>query len=194
MLFPSSLLSANGLLSSLTRLTASRQPHHRQRLIWCIVGMPLTIPFILIPVVPNLPFFYLLWRAWSHWRAYQSSKYLSELIKQGRLVPTPSKDLDQIIASDATTPLPPRPKQTKTPDHKETASLTEPDTSKIDYNQYLLLNTDKIKNLVKTFNLDHQLSIELTRARQQTIKSIERGQMDKLEEAAAGTSTKESDT
>lgn len=184
LLFPSSLLNASGLLSSLTRLTASRQPHHRQRLIWCIVGMPLTIPFILIPVVPNLPFFYLVWRAWSHWRAYQSSKYLSELIKQGRLVPTSSKELDRIIAKEAASPPPLKIESPKSLNNKEM-------TTTVDYKQYLLLNAEKVKDLVKTFNLDHQLSIDLTRARQQTIKSIQRGQMGKLEEAAAGTSTKE---
>jgi hypothetical protein len=68
LLFPSSLLSSSVLLSSLQRMTAARQPHHRQRLIYSIIAMPFTIPFILVPVVPNLPFFYLCWRAWSHYR------------------------------------------------------------------------------------------------------------------------------
>ena len=48
----------------------------------------------------------------------------------------------------------------------------------------MLLKPQTIKDLVKTFNLEHQLSIDLTRARQQTIKSIQNGQMDKLEKEA----------
>ena len=54
-------------MHSLSALAARRTPHHRKYLIWCIVGMPFTAPFALIPVVPNLPFFYLVWRAYSHW-------------------------------------------------------------------------------------------------------------------------------
>jgi hypothetical protein len=41
---------------------------HRSKLIWSIVIMPFTAPFMLVPVIPNLPFFYVLYRAWSHWQ------------------------------------------------------------------------------------------------------------------------------
>lgn len=64
--YPPSLLNPNHLRFNLTNLVAARAPHHRSRMIWCCVGMPFTIPFMLLPVVPNLPFFYLVWRAWSH--------------------------------------------------------------------------------------------------------------------------------
>jgi hypothetical protein len=45
---------------------------HRSKLIWSVVIMPFTAPFMLIPVIPNLPFFYVLYRAWSHWKGEQS--------------------------------------------------------------------------------------------------------------------------
>lgn len=184
LLFPPSLLSGNTLLSSLTNLTASRQPHHRQRMIWCIVGMPLTIPFIIVPVIPNLPFFYLVWRAWSHWRAFQSSKYLSDLIKQGRLIPTPSKELDQLLSKPASPEeIPPVSTKTAEASHKPKEGQS-PEVSKIELDSLMILQPFHIKRLSESFKLDRQLSVDLHRARLQTIKAIKSGQLGKLEAAA----------
>lgn len=150
--------------------------------------------------------------------AMSSSRYLAELITQGRLVPTPSEELDRILSIKA-----PPPSSTATPIEKGSSSAIEaasieakpqgaiPNSSsssssssssdnktsqdstsavkpeeKIDYERYMLLKPHIIKELVKAFTLEHQLSVELTRARQQTIKSIQKGQMQKLEEAASG--------
>lgn len=66
--YPPSLISPDHLLSNLKNLVATRRPHHRSRMIWCCIGMPFTLPFALVPILPNLPFFYLVWRAWSHWK------------------------------------------------------------------------------------------------------------------------------
>ncbi|PWN38272.1 uncharacterized protein FA14DRAFT_159916 [Meira miltonrushii] len=182
LLFPPSLLSGNTLLSSLTKMTASRQPHHRQRMIWCILGMPLTIPFIVIPVIPNLPFFYLVWRAWSHWRAFQSSKYLSDLIQQGRLIPTPSEDLDQILSKP---PSPEeRPPASTAITEEKPQDGQQPQVSKIELDSLMILQPFHIKRLSESFKMDRQLSVDLHRARQQTIKAIKSGRLGKLEAAA----------
>lgn len=45
--------------------------------------------------------FYVLWRAWSHYKAYRGATYLEQLLKLGFIVETPSKDLDAIYASVA---------------------------------------------------------------------------------------------
>lgn len=66
------------------------------------------------------------------------------------------------------------------------------DVKKVDYETLMLLKPHTIKALVKSFGLEHQLSVELTRARQQTIKSIQQGQTKKLEDAAAGHRSDES--
>ena len=118
--------------------------------------------------------------------AYSSSRYLSELISQGRLVPTPSEELDRVMAIEAPVPAP-----------KAAESTLPPTTDvgivkRVDYETLMLLKPHTIKALVKSFGLEHQLSVELTRARQQTIKSIQQGQTKKLEEAAAGHRSDES--
>lgn len=68
LLFPPSLLSPAPLLSTLKEQLAHRGPHHKQAMIKCLLVAPLTFPFAIIPLVPNFPLFYVLWRAWSHYR------------------------------------------------------------------------------------------------------------------------------
>ncbi len=48
LLYPSSLLKPDRLLTSLKNLTDHRTPHHYRRFWYCVVGMPFTIPFALI--------------------------------------------------------------------------------------------------------------------------------------------------
>ena len=50
MYFPSQLLSESALRGRLHELLAYRQPHHLSRIKYCVVGMPFTIPFAIIPV------------------------------------------------------------------------------------------------------------------------------------------------
>lgn len=67
-LFPSLFLKQNNVLDVCKQLAVERQPLHRQRMIYSAIGAPLTLPFALLPVIPNIPGFYLLFRAWSHWK------------------------------------------------------------------------------------------------------------------------------
>lgn len=54
--------------SILERLSTERNAIHRKRLVWSLIGLPISVPFALVPVIPNLPFFYLAYRAFSHWK------------------------------------------------------------------------------------------------------------------------------
>lgn len=131
-------------------------------------------------------------------KALCSSKYLSELISQGRIVPTPSQELDRILSSSASPPSAPTKQAEKPPPSIKSSEQQQqskddgtPKEKIIDYEPFMLLKKHTITDLVKTFNLDHQLSIDLARARQQTIKSIQAGKMERLEdEEAAGEGVK----
>lgn len=48
LLYPPSLLEPQRLLKSLKNLTDHRTPHHYRRFWYCVVGMPITIPFALV--------------------------------------------------------------------------------------------------------------------------------------------------
>ncbi|KAH9080564.1 mitochondrial K+-H+ exchange-related-domain-containing protein [Lactarius deliciosus] len=94
-------LSAPLLLSHLETLLSRRTPRHRKGFYTWMLLAPLTAPFMLIPVIPNLPFFFCVWRSWSHYRAYKASDYLHSLLQRGAIVPHSSKDLDDIYLTHA---------------------------------------------------------------------------------------------
>ncbi|BFZ57324.1 hypothetical protein PYCC9005_004376 [Savitreella phatthalungensis] len=87
------------LLAEVRRLAAEGAPRHRSKMISAIVLSPFTIPFMLIPIVPNIPFFYLAFRAWSHMRAMQGAQHLQLLLKENRLDFAASEKLDEIYDS-----------------------------------------------------------------------------------------------
>lgn len=60
--------------------------------------------------IPNLPFFYLVYRAWSHWRAFSGSKHIQFILEHNLVRPNPSPILDAIystkVPEDATKKVP----------------------------------------------------------------------------------------
>lgn len=72
---------------------------------------------MLVPVIPNIPFFFVAWRAYSHWKgrlpllyelchghidsslrftAYKAATYLTELVKLNAVHPVPSEAMDDV--------------------------------------------------------------------------------------------------
>ncbi|KAG6032931.1 hypothetical protein E4U41_007089 [Claviceps citrina] len=96
LVFPPSVMSEAQAQEVVRRMGSERDGLHRRRLIWCVVGMPITVPFALVPVIPNLPFFYLVYRAWSHWRAIAGGRHIQFLVDRKLLRPTASPVLDAL--------------------------------------------------------------------------------------------------
>lgn len=90
-------------LAHLESLLSRRTPRHRKGFYTWVLLTPLTAPFMLIPVIPNLPFFFCVWRSWSHYRAYKASDYLHSLLQRGAIVPHSSTELDDIYVAHAPT-------------------------------------------------------------------------------------------
>lgn len=80
-------------------LAAEGRPRHRSKMITSVVLAPFTAPFMLIPVLPNIPFFYLAYRAWSHYRAMQGAGHLAELLQSAKLECVPTKQLDGVYTA-----------------------------------------------------------------------------------------------
>jgi len=78
--FPGQYLKESRVLDTLKQLATERQGLHKKRMIWSLVTAPLTAPLALIPVVPNIPFFYLMFRGWSHWRGEFFQCFVNSLI------------------------------------------------------------------------------------------------------------------
>jgi hypothetical protein len=49
--------------------------------------------------IPNLPFFYLVYRTWSHWKAFSGSKHLEFLLANNLPTPNPSWELDEVYTA-----------------------------------------------------------------------------------------------
>ncbi|KAH9480812.1 hypothetical protein JR316_0007413 [Psilocybe cubensis] len=112
LIYPPSQLTPSAALSELSAYTGHRMPRHRRGFFFWMAVAPLTAPFMLIPIVPNLPFFFCVWRSWSHYRAYKSSQYLHSLLEHRLIVPEASDELDQVYQTHSIPPPPLQPSST----------------------------------------------------------------------------------
>jgi hypothetical protein len=92
-------LQKESLVDVLRRLSTERQKLHKNRLVWSISLMPISAPVGLIPILPNFPFLYLAFRAYSHWRALGGSRHLEAAINESLLVPKPMPMLDSLYTA-----------------------------------------------------------------------------------------------
>lgn len=164
--FPQSLIPKDRVSDVLRRLATEREALHRKRLIYCIVGMPISAPVALIPVVPNIPFFYLVYRAWSHWRAIAGGKHVQFLLKNNLLDLQPSPIVDAVYAGQEP-PLESTPKPTTTPESDLAKEITPfpPPAIEPPYpdGETMLLTQENGKKMTQALDLP-QLEVELERA------------------------------
>ncbi|OJI97237.1 hypothetical protein ASPVEDRAFT_36648 [Aspergillus versicolor CBS 583.65] len=97
-LFPGNAIKEEKLIPMLHQLSKERQELHRRRMWWSFIAAPLTAPVALIPIIPNIPFFYLAYRGWSHWRALNGSKHLQFLVEKNLLNPISHPGLVELYA------------------------------------------------------------------------------------------------
>ncbi|KAI9739139.1 MAG: hypothetical protein M1834_007352 [Cirrosporium novae-zelandiae] len=82
----------------LRELATKRQNLHRKRMWGCLIGLPFTLPVGILPIIPNIPGFYLTFRAWSHYRALRGSQHLEFLLNENLTYLSPSSTLATIYA------------------------------------------------------------------------------------------------
>ncbi|RAH61267.1 hypothetical protein BO85DRAFT_475378 [Aspergillus piperis CBS 112811] len=97
-LFPGNAIRPEKLQKMLQAIATERQDLHRRRMWLSLLATPLTAPVGLIPLVPNVPFFYLVYRAWSHGRALNGSKHLEFLLEKNLLNPISYPGLEELYA------------------------------------------------------------------------------------------------
>lgn len=172
-LFPGLYLQQERVPTILRQLAQERQAMHRSKMIWSIVGMPFTAPFMLIPVIPNLPFFYLVYRAYSHWKALTGSKHLEFLLQHKQPVPQPSAELDEVYTAGLMYPsrelsrAAPRPTQEQA---AEVARVVEQQTNG-GSEDVMVLQRWNGKLIAEQFRLP-DMEVEIERAVEQVEQSI----------------------
>ncbi|KAK0629648.1 mitochondrial K+-H+ exchange-related-domain-containing protein [Bombardia bombarda] len=186
--YPKSLLAMDKVPRVLETLATERESLHKKRLIYCLVGMPITAPIGIIPVVPNIPFFYLVYRAWSHWRALLGGKHVKFLVDKNLLTLTPSPILDQVYANQRP-PLPSSPEPTTASDAD---SVRVPESLPVSgiqeaNGETMLLSQTNAKKMAQQLDIP-QLEVELERAIWQVETAIKK-QNSELAQNEPGKST-----
>ncbi|CAI4057201.1 Mrx19p SKDI_04G0630 [Saccharomyces kudriavzevii IFO 1802] len=79
--YPSEISNPDKCLKQMRKLYQDGLIYHKRWTLYCILGLPLTIPLILIPLIPNVPGFYLSYRAYVNIKAYLGAKHLKSLLE-----------------------------------------------------------------------------------------------------------------
>ena len=131
----------------------------RQKLTWCRI--------------PNLPFFYLVYRSWSHWKAYSGSKHLEFLLQNNLPTPNPSWELDEVYTAGLMYPnrlisrAAPRP----TKEQAEQVSKVVEQQTNNGAEDVMVLQRWNGKLIAEQFKLP-DMELEIERAVEQVEKSI----------------------
>ncbi|THV03051.1 hypothetical protein K435DRAFT_775210 [Dendrothele bispora CBS 962.96] len=192
LLYPPSIHSGAESLSYLRSLVQTRAPRHKKGFWIWMVAAPFTAPFMIVPIIPNLPFFFCVWRSWSHYRAYRASEYLTALIRHGHIVPEPSQLLDTIYrdlapnsdsntsssSSSSASSISSNPASSSSTPNSNSESEKEPLLNKDNQSSknatstppphpHLLLTRDAVPAVVSAFDLKQSASADIYRALEQ---------------------------
>ncbi|RDB18941.1 hypothetical protein Hypma_014293 [Hypsizygus marmoreus] len=115
-------------------------------------------------IIPNFPFFFCVWRSWSHYKAYRASQYLQSLLDAGIIIPEPSPLLDAVHKdySSAEKPL-------SSPSSSAESQSTPPRRHE------LLLTRDAVPAILNVFVLKPSAGADLLRAVEQARVRVRSG-------------------
>ncbi|CCH42334.1 hypothetical protein BN7_1878 [Wickerhamomyces ciferrii] len=96
--YPGSLMSSTQLKNELLTLSSKGQTYHKKQMILNGIGIPISLPFMLVPVIPNIPGFYLAYRLYCNLKAFLGAEHLEQIAKRGDLSFLDHEILDQIYS------------------------------------------------------------------------------------------------
>ncbi|KAJ5224793.1 uncharacterized protein N7469_008296 [Penicillium citrinum] len=171
-LYPGNTLRLEKIPGLLHKIATERQEFHRKKMWWSFGIAPFTAPLGLIPVVPNIPFFYLVYRGWSHWRALNGSRHLEFLVDKNLIDPISLPALEQLYAKRASRTLDGVQTDTSGPDMVDGMEKSE---------DRVLLKMSDAKKLATIFEAP-ELALEAERAIIQVGEQLEAKEKQRNEE------------
>ncbi|QLG74267.1 hypothetical protein HG535_0G01510 [Zygotorulaspora mrakii] len=78
--YPSKSMTRDSVLLELRKLCIAGMKYHKKQLWLCLLGLPLTLPVVLVPLIPNVPGFYLTYRAYSNFKALLGARHLQTIL------------------------------------------------------------------------------------------------------------------
>ncbi|KAI8140873.1 mitochondrial K+-H+ exchange-related-domain-containing protein [Fennellomyces sp. T-0311] len=164
--YHASLTSSFQVQKDLEQLLIEREPYHKKYMYYSAYWVPIACTFVIVPVIPNIPLAYNLFRLYSHYKAYKGAQHLRAL----DLDYTPSPDLDRLLGS-----------QTYVTDDQVTlpreVEKRFSESSKPNIQDLLQQNIPGVLDLEKITQLSHHfespgMDVELQRARYQILAQI----------------------
>ncbi|OBZ88098.1 Uncharacterized protein C23H3.12c [Choanephora cucurbitarum] len=156
-----SLLDKTELDHELKALLKERIPYHKKYMRYSAYWVPLACTFAIVPLVPNLPLAYNLFRLYSHYKALKGAEHLKTLVDYGNIEYETDPRLDEIMDGISLVD----PHELIFPD------ASKPDLVGLEQDLEGVLNPKDIRRLVEILDVPG-LEIELSRARLQILKSI----------------------
>lgn len=151
--YPSRSLTQNAVMSEFKTFYQNGLKYHKKQTWLCVLGIPLTIPVILVPLIPNVPGFYLTYRAYCNFKSFLGAKHLQTIME---------KDLPQLQFKDVE-------------GYSEILSGNIATASEKDQPQEqvekLLLNNDLIARIIDHLEI-HEIESDLKKALRQELKRL----------------------
>ncbi|KAI5967335.1 hypothetical protein CANMA_003155 [Candida margitis] len=142
------------ILDELVRFRSDNYKKHKKGAVLCAIGIPLSLPFALVPVVPNVPGFYLAYRLYCHVKALLGINHLDYL-------------LDNNMASQHI-------RFTQLPQIDEAYGEQLGEDGADDTFERLLITPEIIDTLVTKLSLENNVKDDLTKALMQTKKRLKK--------------------
>jgi hypothetical protein len=98
-LYPSKLMTVETLSKEIGELHTQAVSYHKRQMLLTGLGIPVTLPIALVPVVPNVPGFYLAYRFYCNFKAYLGGQHLEEFSEKQELQFQDEPMLDEIYES-----------------------------------------------------------------------------------------------
>lgn len=145
-LFPGNVISKSQSAAVLKNLAENGVVMHWKYMWISLVVSPLTLPLALLPVIPNLPGIYLMYRAYSNFRAYQGAQHLKYLVDHSA---TQLEYFDYAPLNDA---------------YRGVEPITLADTEKKSCEEKIVLDSGRITEIGTCLDATMELRNELKRA------------------------------
>lgn len=97
--YPNQLTNMEIMINNLKPEFKSQHDIHKKGILRDLCLLPLTIPVALVPLLPNIPGFYLLYRVYCHIKVIASLKFFITLLKDGHLRYNKVDDITEIYLS-----------------------------------------------------------------------------------------------
>ncbi|AWU77840.1 hypothetical protein CAS74_002546 [Pichia kudriavzevii] len=170
--YPKELTNMGLMLQNFKPEFKNQYEMHRKGIWRELLLLPLTIPFALVPLLPNIPGFYLLYRIYCHIKVIASLKFLVLLLKDGHLDYHKVEGITEIYLSSNDAQV--RANVINEIDRvSKLQEFAEKDLGETDPNEEkLLISEDVAQELCKAFN-DEECTEKLIFAIQQERKHLE---------------------